>query len=238
MPFWNTLEEVNLVYRNISTFGLITGLVAAVFAFLSAFSAVGGYYYGSRKDELQNMASAAELDKIRSKIQTFTLKLYVEYSWDSPNNPLIYQSDGGGIGGEEDHIQLIRENSQTGIPEELFFKRVNQYKIFKISDNGASFEVDLVARASGFPVGFQIKDLNEIKSFITYIPVKNYWMNGRDKYKIRINKIILELFVNGEKRIYSFDEQEEVLPKLVYSDVIWGYLTPVRKFSFESYKRQ
>lgn len=232
MPYWNTLGEVLQAYKLFNSVGLFCGILAAVFAFAGSFSAVGSYYYGARKDELQAIASKAELDQVRNTIHSFTASIYLEYTWEPPNNPLLETDQGGGIG-EEDHLQLIRENPETKLAEGLWFKRVNLYKISKLSDSRASFEVTLVPRTQGFPIGNQIADLDQIKNFRALVPVKNYWMNGRDSYPIQIQNIRLDVFVNGTKKTFQFNDQEELNPVREHEEVLWGYLIPVRSFNFK-----
>jgi hypothetical protein len=231
MPFWDTLDEVLRAYKFINGFGLAFGLLAAVFAFVGAFSAVGSYYYGNRKDELQAISSKADLDRVRNTIHTFSAHLYVEYSWPTPNNPLLEEDQGGGIG-EEDHLQLVRQNFSTHSPEAIYLKRINLYQITKISDTRASFDVDLIPRNQDYPIGSQISELDQIKNIMLFIPVKNYWMNGRDTYQLRIEKVRVDLFLNGAKKTFLFDEPETLSPVRAQSTVLWGYLTPSRKFVF------
>jgi hypothetical protein len=211
--------------------GLFCGILTAVFAFAGSLSAVGSYFYGVRKDELLAIASKAELDQVRNTIHSFTASLYLEFTWEHPNNPLLETDQGGGVG-EEDHLQLIRENPETRLEEGLWLKRVNPYRISKISDLRASFEVTLVPRAQGFPIGNQMADLDQIKSFRALVPVKNYSMNGRDNYLIQIQNIRLDLFINGTRRTFQFNDQEGLTPVQEHQEVLWGYLNPFRNFNF------
>lgn len=63
MPFWDTLEEALTAYKWFSGIGLVCGIVVATFGFAGALSAVGAYYYGARKDELQSLKASSELDR-------------------------------------------------------------------------------------------------------------------------------------------------------------------------------
>lgn len=232
MPFWNSLEDVIRAYRFLSMTGLCLGILAGICALIASFSAIGTYYYGNRKDELMAIKSERELDFIRNKITSFSIKLHVEYSWDLPNNPLLDSDQGGGVG-EEDHLMLLRINPETKFQEELYFKRTSLYKIAKIGENRASFNVDLVPRESGFPLGSQISELKQITAFVIYIPVKNYWMNGRDNYNLQVEKIQIRIAINGKERELNFNSKQMVTPTRIQHQVIWGYITPTGVFDYQ-----
>jgi hypothetical protein len=233
MPFWNSLEDVLKAYKVLTISGLSLGILAAVCAFLASISAIGTHYYGARKDELSAIATRYELDRVKNKIHSFTVRMHAEYNWELPNNPLLDEDQGGGIG-EEDHLQLIRDNHDLKTVEGLYLKRTNQYQIKRISDTRASFDVDLVLREQGFPIGFQTEDLNQIKNFRALIPVKNYWMNGRDTYKIQVSEIKLEFIINGAVTPFHFNNSEFLIPSREHTEVLWGYLTPVRNFNYST----
>lgn len=229
MPFWNTLEDVIKAYKFLSMTGLCLGILAGVCALIASMSAIGTYYYGNRKDELVSFQSERELDFIRNKITSFSIKLHVEYSWELPNNPLLDSDQGGGVG-EEEHLMLLRINPKTRSEEELYFKRTNLYQITKIGESRASFDVDLIPKESGFPIGNQINDLKQIGNFVIYIPVKNYWMNGRDTYTIQVERILMKTIINGKARELNINNRQVITPSKVQKQVIWGYITPTGVF--------
>lgn len=145
--------------------------------------------------------------------------------------PLLENDQGGGSG-EEDHLFFIRENPSIHGAEQIWFKRVNQYRISKLSASRASFEVNLVPREDGFPIGSQVDDLEQFYEVSAHIPLKNYWMNGRDTYDVQVEVFRLTLYINGVSKIYEYRDAEKLSPVKVYKDVLWGYIAPTRKFVF------
>lgn len=225
MQIWQSIESLTSLSTALNWAGIITGILSAIFALVSAFTLGGNYLVEQRIAKLNPLATAAQLARVENRIGVVSGHFKGHFTWDQVGATPFGEAQtpfGGELGDEIfAEIQRTKDFGDVGQAEfKLMRKGPYRYRYF--DSQSGEFECDLRIDPGAFPLGAQLGDLLEMKYLRILVPMKQYNV-GFQQYNVTIVNADITLNVNGIKVARQFVSRP-TQPHMIYSNMLTGYV--------------